>query len=97
MVRERAVKARQRAVQRGGHANAQLTPQQIKRYCVLDEKTQNLLERAVDKLGLSHRAYHRILKLARTIADLAGSENIQIAHVSEAISYRKLDRIPAGR
>jgi len=97
MVRERAVKARQGAVQRGGHANAQLTPQQIKRYCVLDEKTQKLLERAVDKLGLSHRAYHRILKLARTIADLAGSENIQIAHVSEAISYRKLDRIPAGR
>ncbi len=96
-VRGRAVRARQRAAQRGGHANAQLTPQQIKRFCVLEEKTQNLLEQAVDKLGLSHRAYHRILKLARTIADLAGSENIQIAHVSEAISYRKLDRVPGSR
>ena len=95
-VRERVVRARQQAVQRGGHANAQLNPQQIKRFCALDEKTQNLLERAVDKLGLSHRAYHRILKLARTIADLAGAESIQITHVSEAVSYRKLDRIPGG-
>lgn len=93
-LRERVVRARHRAVQRGGHANAQITPQQIKRFCVLDDKAQNLLERAVDKLGLSHRAYHRILKLARTIADLAGSESIQIAHVSEAVSYRKLDRAP---
>ena len=96
-VRGRVVRARQRAVQRAGHANAQLSPQQIKRFCVLEENAQNLLERAVDKLGLSHRAYHRIIKLARTIADLAGSENIQIAHVSEAVSYRKLDRVPGSR
>ena len=60
----------------------------------MDEKAQNLLERAVDKLGLSHRAYHRILKMSRTIADLAGAESIQIAHLSEAVSYRKLDSVP---
>ncbi len=93
-VRERVVRARQRAVERSGHANAQLTPQQIKRFCALDEKAQRLLEQAVDRLGLSHRAYHRILKLARTIADLAGSEHIQTPHLSEAVSYRKLDRAP---
>ncbi|MCX7109566.1 MAG: YifB family Mg chelatase-like AAA ATPase [Proteobacteria bacterium] len=96
-VRERVVRARLLAVRRGGHANAHLTPQQIKRFCVLDDKTQSLLERAVDKLGLSHRAYHRILKMSRTIADLAGAESIQIAHLSEAVSYRKLDRVPGGR
>ncbi|MEI7867919.1 MAG: YifB family Mg chelatase-like AAA ATPase [Candidatus Methylumidiphilus sp.] len=96
-VRERVVRARLLAVRRGGHANAHLTPQQIKRFCVLDDKTQGLLERAVDKLGLSHRAYHRILKMSRTIADLAGAESIQIAHLSEAVSYRKLDRVPGGR
>ncbi len=96
-VRERVVRARQKAMARGGHANAQLSPQQIKRDCALDDSAQNLLERAVDKLGLSHRAYHRILKLARTIADLANAESIQIAHLSEAITYRKLDRIPNGR
>jgi len=93
-VRERVVRARQKAVDRAGHANALLTPQQIKRYCALDDKAQSLLERAVDKLGLSHRAYHRILKLSRTIADLASCEQIQVAHISEAVSYRKLDRAP---
>jgi magnesium chelatase family protein len=51
-----------------------------------------LLEQAMDRFGLSHRAYHRILKLARTIADLAGAEHIAVNHLSEAIGYRKLDR-----
>jgi magnesium chelatase family protein len=55
-----------------------------------------LLEQAIDKLGLSHRAYHRILKVARTIADLANIDNIGIAHLSEAIGYRRLDRQPAN-
>lgn len=95
-VRERVVRARLRAVARTGHANAQLSPQELKRHCLLDDKTQQLLEKAVDKLGLSHRAYHRILKLSRTIADLADSEAIQLAHLSEAVSYRKLDRMPSG-
>lgn len=94
-VRGRVERARRLAVDRGGHANARLSPQQIKRFCALDGNAQSLLERAVDKLGLSHRAYHRILKLARTIADLAGSEAIQTSHVSEAIAYRKLDRVAA--
>lgn len=94
IVRQRVVRARQMAVERAGYANAQLSPQQIKRFCALDSNAQNLLERAVDKLGLSHRAYHRILKLARTIADLAGSATIQASHISEAVSYRKLDRAP---
>ncbi|MDD5035250.1 MAG: YifB family Mg chelatase-like AAA ATPase [Methylococcaceae bacterium] len=95
-VKERVTRARQRAVERAGHANAELTPQQIKHFCELDEKAQRLLEQAVDKLGLSHRAYHRILRLARTIADLAGAEDITTAHLSEAISYRRLDRAPTG-
>jgi magnesium chelatase family protein len=94
-VRARVVRARTRANARSGLANAQLGPQHIKRFCRLDDQSQRLLEQAVDKLGLSHRAYHRILKLARTIADLAGAEAIQMPHLSEAISYRKLDRAPA--
>jgi magnesium chelatase family protein len=58
----------------------------------LSDQGHQLLEQALEKFGLSHRAYHRILKLARTIADLAGSPQIEIKHLSEAISYRKLDR-----
>jgi magnesium chelatase family protein len=58
----------------------------------LSAQGYSLLEQAMDKFGLSHRAYHRILKLARTIADLAQSPQIEINHLSEAISYRKLDR-----
>jgi magnesium chelatase family protein len=94
-VRARVAQARALALRRGGVANAQLSPQQIKQFCRLDAQGQRLLEQAIDKLGLSHRAYHRILKLARTIADLAGAESIQVPHLSEAISYRKLDRAPA--
>jgi magnesium chelatase family protein len=95
-IRNRVTQARQRAVSRAGLANAALTPQHIKRFCSLDERCQQILEQAVAKLGLSHRAYHRILKVARTIADLAGSEAIELAHLSEAISYRRLDRAPVG-
>jgi len=69
-----------------------LTPAEIKRDCQLDETGQRLLEQAVDKLGLSHRAFHRILKMARTIADMDAQTNIQPSHISEAISYRRLDR-----
>lgn len=94
-VRARVTRAREMALTRAGVANALLGPTPIKRFCRLDASSQRLLEQAVDKLGLSHRAYHRILKLARTIADLADSEAIGMAHLSEAISYRKLDRAPA--
>jgi magnesium chelatase family protein len=58
----------------------------------LSEQGHQILEQAMDQFGLSHRAYHRILKLARTIADLAHSDQIEIPHLSEAIGYRKLDR-----
>lgn len=93
VIRERVSAARERALRRNGRPNAWLTPQQVKRVCRLDEAGYQLLEQAIDKLGLSHRAYHRILKLARTIADLAGTEAIGLAHLSEAISYRRLDRL----
>lgn len=91
-IRARVEKARNIAVTRGGKANAALTAKEVKQFCPLSEQSHQLLEQAMDKFGLSHRAYHRILKLARTIADLAHSEPIEMAHLSEAIGYRKLDR-----
>ncbi|WP_305909666.1 YifB family Mg chelatase-like AAA ATPase [Methylomarinum sp. Ch1-1] len=91
-IKQRVVAARQRALARCGKANALLTSPGVKEFCPLSEQSHQLLEQALEKFALSHRAYHRILKLARTIADLAGSEAINTSHVSEAISYRKLDR-----
>lgn len=91
-IRARVVAARNKALTRSGKTNAALTVGEIKRFCKLPEQGYRLLEQAMDKFGLSHRAYHRILKLARTVADLADSENIEVAHLSEAIGYRKLDR-----
>lgn len=92
VIRARVIAARHRALQRAGRPNALLSPTLIKRDCALSEDGHRLLEQAIDKLGLSHRAYHRILKLARTVADLAGSQDIGIQHLSEAIGYRRLDR-----
>jgi magnesium chelatase family protein len=74
------------------HCNAQMTNRHIKRFCSIDDASQRLLEMAIDKLGLSARAYTRILKVSRTIADLAGEEQMSSAHISEAIQYRSLDR-----
>jgi len=74
------------------HSNAQMTPRYVKKFCKLDESGKRLLEMAIDRLGLSARAYDRILKVSRTIADLEGSEDIRPHHVSEAIQYRSLDR-----
>lgn len=91
-VRARVVAARKRAEARIGKPNAALTPKEVKTFCPLDDHGHYLLEQAMERFGLSHRAYHRILKLARTIADLAGSDHIEISHLSEAIAYRKLDR-----
>ena len=73
-------------------SNSELTPKLINKYCRLSSKGKKVLENAFDKLGLSARAYSRILKVARTIADLDSSENIEISHLAEAIQYRNLDR-----
>lgn len=72
--------------------NAQMNPSDIRRHCALDDKTLALLERAMKSLGLSARAYDRILKVSRTVADLDGSETVGTPHISEAIQYRTLDR-----
>ena len=74
------------------YSNAQMTNRHIKKYCQIDEASQKLLEMAIDRFGLSARAYTRILKVARTIADLQGQEHIQAVHLSESIQYRTLDR-----
>ncbi len=91
-VRERVMAARDRQLARAGKLNAQLTPLEIERDCPLDQAGRRLIEQAMQKLGLSARAYHRVLKVARTIADLAGSTRIDITALSEAIGYRRLDR-----
>ena len=74
------------------YCNAQMNNRQIKRYCPVDRDSHRLLEAAIDKLGLSARAYNRILRIGRTIADLEQADNIAAHHVSEAIQYRSLDR-----
>lgn len=76
----------------GIYSNSELTPKLIEKYCKLDEKSKIILEKAFNKLGLSARAYARILKVARTIADMDKSENIQSSHLLEAIQYRSLDK-----
>ncbi|TAJ33490.1 MAG: ATP-binding protein [Nitrospirae bacterium] len=89
-----AARARQAARYRqdGLYSNAQLKPRHVKKYCVLDQAGRELLEQAMTRLGLSARAYGRILRVARTIADLAGSDRIEKGHLAEAIQYRSLDR-----
>jgi magnesium chelatase family protein len=74
------------------HCNAELYPKEIEKYCTLDKSSRELLHQAFEQLGLSARAYSRILKVARTIADLAEKENIEIEHIAEAIGYRNLDK-----
>lgn len=92
IVKQRVKAAHQRQHSRAQTTNNLLNSKQIEQHCQLEDSDRQLLETAINKLGLSARAYHRILKLARTIADLADSEQIQTPHLSEAISYRKLDR-----
>lgn len=76
----------------GIYSNSELTPKLLEIYCKLDVKSQSMLQVAFEKLGLSARAYSRILKVARTIADLDGKKNIEIEHLAEAIQYRCLDK-----
>ena len=101
-IRKRVVAAREIQKQRfegcpGLFANAQMSSRMVREYCRIDEAGQLILKQAMDRLGLSARAYDRILKVARTIADLDGSPNIEIGHLSEAINFRNLDRDNWGR
>jgi len=96
-VRKRVIAARKIQEERfkdnqGVYANAQMSTKLLRKHCVIDEAGSELLKNAMEKLGLSARAYDRILKVARTIADLENSENINNDHLSEAIQYRSLDR-----
>ena len=100
-IRERVVKARQRQEERYRdhpliHCNAQMTSAQIREYCQLDDRSMRVLRNAMSKLDLSARAYDRILKVARTIADYEGLDQITSTHIAEAISYRNLDRTNRG-
>ena len=91
-IRKRVINAYQIQLERAGKSNADLSSTQVDEHCRLESDEKMLLDKAMDKLHLSARAYHRILKLARTIADIADCETIQKPHITEAISYRSLDR-----
>jgi len=96
-IRERVQVARLRQTERfkdikGVYANAHMESRLIKRFCKIDSHCEDLLRNAINKLGLSARAYDRILKVSRSIADLSGAEQIRPEHISEAIQYRSLDR-----
>jgi len=96
-IRERVIKAREIQAERftaypGLYSNAQMNSKLLKEVCVINTVGQNLLKAAMQKLKLSARAYDRILKVSRTIADLEGHENIKPEHLAEAIQYRGLDR-----
>jgi len=89
---EERTKGSGKASSRHVFANAQMNTQQIRTYCELSSDAERLLERAMQQQGLSARAHDRILKVARTIADLGGEQNIAVKHIAEAIQYRTLDR-----
>ena len=97
IIRERVTKAREKQSDRFSeiqnvHYNAQMSVKQIRKFCALSEESKKLLKNAMERLNLSARAYDRILKVSRTIADLEGVPNISSNHISEAIQYRSLDR-----
>jgi magnesium chelatase family protein len=96
VIRERVMRAREVQLARfngdGIYSNSAMSPKQIRTFCALDADSEDLLEKAMLRQGLSARAHDRILKVSRTIADLAGSDNIDTTHISEAINYRSLDR-----
>lgn len=95
-IKDRVNKARKIGYERykeyGIYSNSELTPELIEKYCKLGDKEKKILEEAFDKMGFSARAYGRVLKVARTIADLDEKENIELKHITEAIQYRNLDR-----
>ena len=91
-VQARVLKAWNKQTQRQRCSNGQLSNAQVEAHCGLSDEDENLLRLAIEKLDLSARAYHRVLKISRTIADLDSSENIETGHIMEALSYRKLER-----
>jgi magnesium chelatase family protein len=92
-IRERVAAARIRQLERQGRPNAVLSTVEVERFCTPDAQGARMLEQAVSRLGFSARAYHRVLKVARTCADLAWARALAAAHVAEAIQYRRFDRI----
>ena len=92
-IRARVEAARERQGKRfedtGLYCNADMGPAEVRKFCALDEAGRGLIKTAMRQLGLSARAYHRVLKLARTIADLAGNESIETPHLAEALQYRR--------
>ena len=93
VIKKRINSAYKKQMERSGKTNALLTSRETESYCKLNKKEQSLLEQAMEKLNLSARAYHRILRMSRTIADLDNALEIESHHLSEAISYRSLDRL----
>jgi magnesium chelatase family protein len=91
-IRTRVALVRTRQLERQEKTNAALNTKEIDRWCAPDAAGAALLKQAISRLNLSARAYHRILKIARTIADLAGAENLSTQHIAEAIQYRRIDR-----
>ncbi|MCW8195515.1 YifB family Mg chelatase-like AAA ATPase [Proteobacteria bacterium 005FR1] len=91
-IRTRVIASRERQYQRQNKPNARLSGRELDRICELDDAQKDLLEHAMENLGLSARAYHRILRVARTLADMEGSEKLTTRHIAEALSYRSLDR-----
>lgn len=91
-IRDRVALARTRQLERQGRSNSRLAPREVERFCGTEGSASALLKQAIARLNLSARAYHRVLKLARTIADIAGEATLRVAHVAEAIQYRRLDR-----
>jgi magnesium chelatase family protein len=96
-IREKVIQAREIQAKRfeqmeGMHCNAQMEAQKVQEICVISDQARMLLSKAMQRLNLSARAYDRILKVARTIADLANSEEIKTEHIAEAIQFRSLDR-----
>jgi len=92
VIRTRITESHQRQLNRQGKTNSRMSVKEIDKFCALDTASENLLKQAINRLNLSARAYHRILKVARTIADLSGTERINNQHIAEAIQYRRLDR-----
>jgi len=96
-IRQRVILSRARQYERQGCVNAELTPQNLQKFIVLDDESKILLEKAVNQLGLSARGYHRVLRIARTLADMAGSDQVVVHHIAEALGYRSLDSMAARK